>query len=249
MPLTVGIKSYPYSVGRQSITNKQYDQVPPEHIVVPRLVATGVTVEDVSVLKAGNALANLSTTGMTILSGVTGVDDGFAYVPLAMDFTFFGINYRTPASGATSGLYWNTNNVIGFGTGTNTITWNASTGRGILVGNSDRRTNSIYYSPIQTSKGYDYINFVLSAQNRYNDGIPNAIRWQIRMFRGSSNQYVELRASTAPATAGTYNITNGTAFQNTFVGFTGVTTNSSFVLESNLTGSTWTFYNNYYIDI
>lgn len=248
MPLTVGIKSYPYSVGRQTITNKQYDQVPPEHIVVPRLVASGVTTQD-NVLTAGNGLANLTTTGMTILSGVTGVDDGFAYVPLAMDFSFFGTSYRTPASGATSGLYWNTNNVIGFGTGTTTILWLANTGRGIILGNSDRRTNTMYYSSIQTSKGYDYINFVLSAQNRYNDSIPNAIRWQIRLFRGSSKQYVELRASTAPATAGTYNITNGTAFQNTFGAFTGVTANSSFVLESNLTGSTWTFYNNYYIDI
>jgi hypothetical protein len=46
-----------------------------------------------------------------------------------MDFYFFGINYGT---GLNLGIYWNTNNVIGFGNPNGTFSWSPGTGRGIL---------------------------------------------------------------------------------------------------------------------
>ena len=101
-----------------------------------------------------------------------------------------------------------------------------------------------YYSSAQTSGSFQYINLVLYGQNIYSDGVANAIKWQMRMVRGTSFQYIELRANTAPSTAGTWNITNGTTFQNTFTGFTNVTAGSSFVLRSDLQGNNWTLFNN-----
>ena len=195
---------------------------------------------------AGNGSANLTTTGMTVATGVSGVDDGFQTISIPFDFYFFGTNY---GNGLNSGFYWNTNNVLGFGTGIGTITWAATTGRGVLIGNAERRTNTFYYSGLNTSGGWSYINFVLYAQNNYNDGIANAIQWQIRLFRSSSIQYIEVRASTAPSTGGQWNITNGSAFQGTFGVFANVTAGSSFVLQSDGNGNGWTLYNNYNIPI
>lgn len=195
---------------------------------------------------AGNGAANLTTTGMTIATGVTGQDDSFQTIALPFDFYFFGTNY---GNSLNSGFYWNTNNVLGFGPGNGLITWTATTGRGVLIGNADRRTNTFYYSGLLTSGDYSYINFVLFAQNIYNDGVPNAIQWQIRLFRSSTIQYIEVRASTRPNTGGQWNITNGTAFQGTFGSFTNVTAGSSFVLQSDGNGNGWTLYNNYRIPV
>jgi hypothetical protein len=196
---------------------------------------------------SGNGTANLSTTGLTALTGVAGQDDIGVTFPVPIDFFFFGTNY---GNGNNTGIYWNTNNVIGFGTPVNTITWLVNTGRGVLIGNTDRRTNTFHYSTTKsTASGYDYVNFVLFAQNNYNDNVPNAIQWQIRLFRSASIQYIEVRASTAPSTGGTWNITNGTAFQNTYGAFTNVTAGSSFVLQSDGNGNNWQFFNNYRIPI
>jgi hypothetical protein len=197
-------------------------------------------------LTVGNATTTMNTSGLSVLSSVSGQDDSFATIPFAMDFYFFGTNY---GNGNNSGIYWNTNNVIGFGSGIGTITWVANTGRGVLIGNTDRRTNTFYYSTVQSSSGYNYITMLLFAQNIYNDGVPNAIQLQIRMFRGSSYQYIEVRCKQAPLTAGAYNITNGTTFQNTFSGFTNMVANQSFVLQSDANGNNWTFFNNYYVNI
>lgn len=196
---------------------------------------------------SGNGAANTSVTGLTTMTAVSGVDDGFGTLPVPFDFFFFGTNY---GNGNNGGMYWNTNNVIGFGTGNGTITWVANTGRGVLIGNTDRRTNTFSYAATKsTASGYDYINTVLFAQNIYNDGVPNAIQWQIRLFRGTTIQYIEVRARTAPSTGGTWNITNGTTFQNTYSSFTNVTANSSFVLQSDTNGNNWQFFNNYNIPV
>ena len=194
---------------------------------------------------AGNGAANLSITGMTILSGVSGQDDTFAYVTLPFSFFFFGTDYGNSATN----FYWNTNNVLGFGAGVNTISWAANTGLGVLIGNADRRTTTFYYSPKQTASGYDYINYVLDFRNLYNDIPATSIKWQIRMFRSATIQYIEVRASTAPATGGAWNITNGTTFQNTYGAFTNVSAGSSFVLQSDGNGNNWQFFNNYNIPV
>jgi hypothetical protein len=204
------------------------------------------TQQSTGALIAGNATTTMNTTGLTVLSAVSGIDDGFGVIPINFDFYFFGTNY---GNGLNSGIYWNTNNVIGFGPGNGTITWVANTGRGILLGNVDRRTNTFYYSSTQTSSGYSFITCLLFAQNIYNDGVPNAVQFQIRIFRGSSYQYIEIRCKQAASTAGAFNITNGTTFQNTYGAYSNMVANQSFVLQSDLNGNNWTFFNNYYVNI
>jgi hypothetical protein len=199
-------------------------------------------------LIAGNAVANMNSNGMTQLAAVAGVDDTFAYVPLPFTFNFFGINYSNSNPVSAPAFYWNTNNVLGFGTGTNTIGWSANTGNGILIGNTDRRTNTFFYSALQTSGTTNYMNMLLWANNIYSDGVPNVIRYQIRFFRSPNNQYVELRINGFGATQGQWNITNGTAFQNTFGAYS-ASAGTSWVLRSDLNGNNWTFFNNYYINL
>ena len=199
-----------------------------------------------SVLVQGNATTTMNTSGLTISSGLTGQDDIGVTIPVNFDFYFFGTNY---GNGLNSGIFWCSNAVLGFGPVNSTISWTATTGRGILIGNTDRRTNTFYYSSTQTKGGYSYTTWLIFQQNVYNDGVPNANQYQIRLFRSSTNQYVEVRCYLAPATAGTYNITNGTTFQNTYGSFTNMAANQSFVLSSDSNGNNWRLYNNYYINL
>jgi hypothetical protein len=252
MSSTFQINYVPYDTQRPDaiqdmrITFEPYTSFPPWHTIQQQQIARNIDVIQDNFLTQGNAPANMSVSGLTILAGVTGVDDGSAYIPMGFTFNFFGINYSNSTSNAP-GLYWNTNNVMGFGTGNNTISWTATTGQGILVGNYDRRTNSIYYSGVQTIGTTSYLNTVLLAQNLYSDNLPSTIAMQMRIVRSQTNQYVEVRMSTVGATNGAWNITNGIAFQNTFGSFVWAK-GSSIVLQSDLAGSNWTFYNNYYLN-
>jgi hypothetical protein len=216
---------------------------------------------------AGNATTTMNTTGGTVLSGITGVDDGFAYIPTdsTFNFNFFGTNY---GNGAAAGIYWNTNNVIGFGTGTNTIQWTATTGRGILCGNYDRRcdTNALYF-PLTSVGNYRILRCQMNFRNVYNAGSANEGRMEVRLIKDAAGpQYIEFRIfkgsgganGGAITTAGygaannNWNITNATAFQNTF-GTTFLSTfpadNTSFVLSSDALGNTWTFRNTSYVNL
>lgn len=198
-----------------------------------------------TLLTAGNAAANMSLTGLTNMTAVQGVDDGFGYLPVGFTFNFFGTNYQNSSN--APGVYWNTNNVIGFGTGINTITWGPSTGLGILIGNADRRTNTFSYSGTSNFQSHQYINCVLFAQNNYADGVPNVIQYQLRLFRGPTNQFVEVRINGFGATQGQWNITNGSAFQGTFGAYS-ATVGTSFVLVSDLAGSSWVLCNAFYMN-
>ncbi len=233
------------------MNNVAYNQFPPWHIPQTRLTVARNVPEDLF-LKQGNAPANMSiVAGMSTLTSITGVDDNAAYVPFNMDFFVFGTNYRSP--GRQGGLYWNTNNIFGFGTSNGSITWNATSGIGVLLGgNTDRRTNSFTVtSTIQTASNTNYINSVLYAQNAYNDGIQSTLQWQMRLFRSPNWQYIEVRMSTVGATNGAWNITNGTTFQNTFGAraTTAGAKGSSFVLRSDTSGFNWTLFYSYYIDL
>jgi hypothetical protein len=196
---------------------------------------------------AGNGAANLNTSGMTSLAAVAGQDDISAQLAVAMPYAFFGTQYGNSSNG---GIWWNTNQVFVFGSSNATINWLSNTAPGICVANSDRRTNTLYYSGVNTASGFSNINYVVFYQNNYNDSIPNAVQWQMRLFTNGLYQYLEVRASTAPSTAGLYTITNGTTFQNTFSGFTNVTAGSSFVLQADAaTGTFWKLFNNYRVNL
>lgn len=202
--------------------------------------------ESTGAISSGNATTTMTGSNLTILTAVSGQDDVGGTFPVNFNFFFFGTNY---GNSLNSGIYWNTNQVLGFGTPVNTIGWTATSGRGVLLGNADRRTNTYFYTPTIISSGYNYMSCFLYGQNFYNDGIPNAVQFQIRIMRGPSHQYIELRCKLAPSNAGAYNITNGTAFQNTFGGYVNMVANQSFVLQSDLNGNSWTFFNNSFVNI
>jgi hypothetical protein len=211
---------------------------------------------------SGNATTTMSITGATAIPGVAGQDDAFGYIPTSANFPwyFFGTNY---GSGAANQIYWNTNNVIGFGTGITTITWQANTGRGILFGNLDRRTDAnAYYFPETTNQNFRILKANFFFRNVYNAGVGGEGQFELRFVRNtvSGLQYIECRVfkgspsvnSGAITSTGAWNITNGTTFQGTF-GTTFNTTfpagNTSFVLSSDANGSNWTFSNTSYLNI
>jgi len=226
-----------------------------------------VAVAAPSPIVAGNATTTMDSTGATAIPGVAGQDDTFGPIPTESSFVFnfFGTNYGSGAA-APNGMYWNTNNVLGFGQGNGVITWAANTGKGILIGNADRRTNTGYYFPITTSGAYRILRILISFQNLYNDGVANAGQMAIRMVKDtiSGNQYIEFRIFRGSpsvnggtiSNTGQWNITNGTAFQSTSgqtysTAFSGgfPAGNTSFVLSSDSTGSAWVFQNTAYLNI
>lgn len=229
--------------------NTTYSTKPPWHQNLSTLVMYRGGLPGDTFLVQGNAPANLSLAGLTRLAVVQGVDDGAGYIPCSFDFFFFGSNYSNAS--VAPGIYWNTNNVIGFGTSNGTITWAANTGRGILLGNTDRRTNGLWYSGTQTISNANIINMAYWGQNIYSDGVQSTLQWQMRLVRSPNNQYVEVRMSTVGATQGTWNLTNGTAFQNTFgsLSASAGAKGSSFVLRSDLNGSNWQLFYSYYLDL
>ena len=189
----------------------------------------------------GNAAANMSTSGLSVLSSISGADDYFATFTI-MPFTFFGTSYTT--------AYWATNHVIGFDQPQATTYWGSPTyGKGFLVGQYDRRTTNFYVSPVQTIQGASVVNMVLYGQNFWADGQANVIQWQMRLIKTTTNQYVEVRAKTALATPGIWNVSNGSQWMNSFPNGFNVPAGQSFVLSSDLTGNAWTFSNNSYVGV
>ncbi len=221
-----------------------------------------------SIVTPGNATTTMDTTGGTVLPGISGADDSFAYIPTTADFPFFffGTNY---GSGVAQGIYWNTNNVLGFGAGNSTISWNANTGIGVLCGNYDRRCdpNALYF-PIQSTGNFRILRFQANFRNIYSSGSGNEGRMEVRLIRNivSGDQYIEFRIfkgsgganggliTTAGygATNNNWNITNGTTFQNTY-GTTFLSTfpadNTSHVLSCDANGQNWVFTNTSYANI
>lgn len=213
---------------------------------------------------SGNLAITMNSNDFTAIPGVAGQDDAFGPIPTdtTFPFYFFGTNYGS-GSNEPNGIYWNTNNVVGFGPGNGTINWVANTGRGILLGNADRRTDpNAYYSTIQTSGTYKILPCLMYFRNLYNTGIGGEGQFRLRFARDTAggNQYIECCIfkgspsvnSGAIQTTGAWNLTNGTAFQNTFGSVFNTTFpagNTSFVLSSDSLGNNWTFSNTSYLNL
>ncbi len=230
------------------ISLERYQTVPNWHTIINGgMVARNIITSTDTFVIAGNATTTMNSNGMTEATSIRGADDSSVYVPLPFTFLFFGTNYSNTNPTVAPAFYWNTNNVLGFGTRRPDIGWSVAN-PAILIGNADRRTNTFFYTGLQTSGGTNYMTMLLWAQNIYNDGTINVIRYQIRFFRSPNYQYVGLRINGFGTTNGTWNITNGTAYQNTFGAYT-ASAGTSWVLRSDLNGSNWTFSNNYYINL
>jgi hypothetical protein len=196
---------------------------------------------------SGNALASMSNVGPTSNLVTAYLDDTGTAWNLPIDFYFLGTNYGRNLNG---GMCWDSNYVIGFSLVSGTITW-PSTQPGILLGgNTDRATNSLFYSNVLTYGSATYINCLVRGQNIYNDGVPNALRYQFRFIRDAVYQYIEIRVEAGASTAGTWNIAGGPAGGNVVIATgTAVGTGQSGVWRSSLVGTGWTWFANSYTSI
>jgi hypothetical protein len=192
---------------------------------------------------SGAGTADMSNVGMTALVSAYQDDTGNPW-NLPMDFYFLGTNYGKNLNG---GMGWCSNFVISFSLSGNDISW-PNTKPGVLLGNSDRATNTFHYSGIQTSGAIQYVNCVLQGQNAYNDGTPYAVKYQYRLIRDNQYQYIEVRAAAAPSTQGTWRVVSGPPGGNVILA-TGayVGTGLSGVWRSTATGTNWTWFANSYV--
>ena len=189
-----------------------------------------------------------------------------------MDFYFFGTNYGN----STNNIYMNTNYAFGFGQGfDNWNNWPASQ-PAILFDFFDSWNIASYVSPPQngTISGVKYLRIVATGTdyNSYTGSPPDTTvkkAYEIYYVRDNCFQYMQFNCSLEDAAgmnrpqydnqggllANISNITNGTAFQNTF-GSTigsfgnkppntgGPQTDGSYVIRSDLNGSNWQFFPN-----
>lgn len=196
----------------------------------------------VNYMVAGNAGGNMDTTNGSGM-GIDGVDDSSASIgTVGFSFFFFGTDYN-------NNIFWSTNQVLQFGTNTGTITWSATTGRGILLGNYDRRTNWSRHFPTYTSNNHSIKRLVVNHANYYGTS-GSEIQMEIRLIRGPQYQYVEVRmAYWAAGSGGNWNLTNGGGYYNVFSGAPPVGSGASVVLRSDLNGNGWQAFNNHYVNL
>jgi hypothetical protein len=223
-------------------------------------------------LVTGNVSANMNTSGMTLLI-FTGNDDGFVYLPFTgMDFYFFGINYgNSDGTTPTKSIYMSTNYAFGFGTENTTwYDWPASS-PAILFDFFDSWNFASYVSPPQTGtiSGLKYIRIVAIGTDYYSytGGDTTTVKkaYEIYYARDNCFQYMQFNCSVEDAVGfnrsrydntsfgvgNISNITNGTAFQDTFGAFGSQPPNTggpqaagSYVIRSDLNGNNWQFFPN-----
>ena len=196
---------------------------------------------------SGNAMANMSNVGPTSNLVTTYLDDTGTPWNLPIDFYFLGTNYGRNLNG---GMCWDSNYVIGFSLNSGTITWPATQPGILLGGNTDRATNSFFYSNVLTYGSATYINCLVRGRNYFNDGVDNALRYQVRLIRDAVYQYIEIRVEAAGAAPGTWQIAGGPAGGNIVIATgTAVGTGQSGVWRSSLVGTDWTWFANSYTSI
>jgi len=206
---------------------------------------------------SGNILANINTTGMSILNYYNEIekndDDGFAYLPFTgMDFYFFGTNYGNSNGTTPYSIYMNTNYAFGFGEGnTNYTDWPVSN-PAILFDFYDTYNFASYVSSPQngTIPGVKYVRIVATGSDIE---FENQKMYEIYYVRDNCFQYMQFNCflEEGGGTSNISNITNGTAYQNTFGTFGtqpqntgGPQTGGSYVIRSDLNGSNWQFFPN-----
>jgi hypothetical protein len=194
---------------------------------------------------AGNRGGNMNEAGGARM-GIDGQDDSFAGIGTVFPFFWFGNDW-----GSSNNIQWTTNNVMTFGGGSSQYqNWSPGTGRGVLMGQYDRRTTySTQFAPT-SSNGYNIKRFIVVQHNYYSGSGGYEIQMEIRLLRGPAYQYIEIRmANWSASVGGIWNISDGGSFYNPFSGAPPVGTGASVVLRGSLTGYSWVAYNNHYMNL
>jgi hypothetical protein len=132
-----------------------------------------------------------------------------------------------------------------FGGGNGQYTgWAPSTGKGVLMGQADRMTRWAYQFAPYTVNNHSIKKFIVNQTDYSNTGV--TIEYEIRLIRGPSNQFIEIRfGNWNSGTGGIWAISDGINFSN----FSNVGGFASIVLRSDLNGNGWQFFNNHYVNL
>lgn len=233
-----------YTSGVTGIPNSTIN--PTTSISLSQFSGKSKPVTAVNYMLAGNVGGNMNTAGGTQIS-YGNLDDGSSSIgTVGFSFFFFGADYN-------NNIFWSTNQVLQFGTNTNTINWAPGTGNGILLGNTDRIVNSVFQFPSTTINNHSIKKIIIDHNSWWSRPQDGKIKMEIRLIRGPQFQYVEVRmAEWTGVQGGTWAIAiSGTNWINVFNATTGppVGTGGSFVLRSDLNGNNWEFFNNYYVNL
>jgi hypothetical protein len=208
-----------------------------------------------SVVTQGDLPITDSTTGATQIS-TGGYEESYLIPATGFTFNMFGVNRG-------QSIRWYTNNILGFGPEVSPFVtnWLASTGVGILFGAADRRLTALYVYPVTTIGTYSILAMYLEIYNGPT-AVGNGGAMQLRLVKESVTgaQFIECCVYGGSGNAnggqitntGAWNITNGSAFQGTFGSIYSEffpADNTSFVLESDPSGSNWTYSRQRYINL
>jgi hypothetical protein len=201
----------------------------------------------INYLVSGTKTGSMSEpVGTTTLPALTNQDNAIGSLDSgAFTFYFFGTNYQ-------NNIRWDSNNVLVFGFGFSSYTsWTQTTGKGILLGHADRKSNTVKVCPITNVNGYSIKRILIDSN--YSNVDYNTIKMEIRLIRGPIAQYVEVRFSQwniLNNNVGIWNITDGTTFKNIMTNYSPISSIlTSFVLKSDLNGENWEFFGNSHINL
>jgi len=219
-----------------------------------------------SLVVGNDAPINMNTSGMTPIT-FTDDDDGYAYLPFTgMDFYFFGTNYgNSDGTIPTTSMYMSTNYAFGFGIGNGSTGWNVSD-PAIVFDFFDSFNFASYVSPPQNGSisGVKYVRIVATGTDYKSSDYGDATikkAYEIYYVRDNCFQYMQFNCDfeggfdrLVDYNGGVSNISNGTAFQNTFGSFGanppnngGPQTGGSYVIRSDLNGDNWQFFPNMHL--
>jgi len=199
-------------------------------------------------LFTGDRAANMDETDARSMFYGYGSDDGNSSITMGFIFYWFGTDY-----GTTNNIQWNANNVLTFGGGGVGLRnfWSANTGKGVLMGQSDRYLKIAKQFDPYITTGFNVKRFIVKSYNYYSDysvtpPMDTPIEMEIILTRGPTLQYIDIRLNKWTATQpGIWNISDGTTFYDTLSGFTTkLTAGSSITLSGSLTGTGWGVSNN-----
>lgn len=186
-----------------------------------------------------NVIGPSVITKMTPLS-IREPDDGYITIPMSgMVFNYTDTNYSDM-------LLWGANNHLQLGD-----VW-------IMLGYADRMIKSLYYSN-EINYRYSITTLLVTFYNYYTDtspenGITNTYQYKIRLIKENirqRRQFVEVYIISSPPTIGKFDIYKipTKEYMNLCGESFSPVANTSFVFESDDTGTTWRFIENAHVNV
>jgi hypothetical protein len=237
-------------------------------------IVTGVT--DMGYPFGGTSLAAATRGGtprLTTDDGNVNIPMG------GMSFNFFGVDYGTAGTifwNSNNALIFGVISDTAVITTSNNISSTLNPLKAILLGNYDRQLISIYRQ-LYTSGLYSVVSLVVTFADYFSAISPTYV-YQVRLISGNSKQWIEVSVISSPPSPGyssaittypsgavdtnnnaidatknsPYNITNAGAFLNpcgSTYSLVSPPAGTTFVFQSDSTGTNWSFTNNAHVEV